>query len=168
MHINLYFAAPHCILIYILQRLIAYPNFCVWTRTSCSHMRRLHCWDHDQQVSSSIKIQIMSYHINITSVSNTIHIFRGWEDMSNFTKEFQQPFQLYREGGSTYLQVWTHCDVAVPSHLVEWTRKENISDTIFVQWMGQESLHQALEGRLLLVHLLCKVGLLLVASTSCY
>ena len=25
------------------------------------------------------------------------------------------------------------------------------------QWMGQESLHQALEGRLLLVHLLCKV-----------
>ena len=32
-------------------------------------------------------------------------LHRGWEDMSNFTKEFQQPFQLYREGGSTYLQV---------------------------------------------------------------
>ena len=54
-------------------------------------------------------------------------VSRGWEDMSNFTQDFQQPFQLYRENQATYLQ-----------------------------WMGDESLHQSLEGRLLLVHLLCK------------
>jgi len=51
----------------------------------------------------------------------------GWEDITNFTKEFQQPFQLYSDSGKTYLQ-----------------------------WMGNEVIHQALEGRLLLIHLLCK------------
>jgi len=51
----------------------------------------------------------------------------GWEDITNFTQEFQQPFQLYSDNGKTYLQ-----------------------------WMGNEVIHQALEGRLLLIHLLCK------------
>ena len=82
MHINLYFAAPHCILIYILQRLIAYPNFCVWTRTSCSHMRRLHCWDHDQQVFSSSSYlhqsSFKSYHIiSISHLSQIQSTFSG-------------------------------------------------------------------------------------------
>ena len=61
----------------------------------------------------------------------------GWRNINNMTgggnragpAEFQQPFQLYREGEQTYLQ-----------------------------WMGRETLHQALEGRLALVHLLCKAG----------
>ena len=44
------------------------------------------------------------------------------------------------------------------SALLGLNRQRHISDPISVQWMGQESLHQALEGRLLLVHLLCKVG----------
>ena len=48
----------------------------------------------------------------------------------------------------------THVVVA----LLGMNRQRHISDPISVQWMGQESLHQALEGRLLLVHLLCKVG----------
>ena len=76
--------------------------------------------------------------------------------MSNFTKEFQQPFQLYREGGSTYLQVskyWFETLIVC--------QKPDLSSISVAfnkfQWMGQESLHQALEGRLLLVHLLCKV-----------
>jgi len=51
----------------------------------------------------------------------------GWEDMSNLTKEYKQPFQLYNEKDKTYLQ-----------------------------WMGKESLQKSLEGRLLLIHLLCK------------
>ena len=51
----------------------------------------------------------------------------GWQDLNNLTQDFQQPFQLYRENEHTYLQ-----------------------------WMGQETLHQSLEGRLVLVHLLCK------------
>ena len=58
---------------------------------------------------------------------------QGWRNINNMTatasQEFQQPFQLYREGERTYLQ-----------------------------WMGKESLHQSLEGRLALVHLLCKAG----------
>ena len=57
----------------------------------------------------------------------------GWRNINNLTstmsQEFQQPFQLYREQDKTYLQ-----------------------------WMGKESLHQSLEGRLALVHLLCKAG----------
>ena len=61
----------------------------------------------------------------------------GWRNINNMTgagdrsgpAEFQQPFQLYREGEQTYLQ-----------------------------WMGREVLHQSLEGRLALVHLLCKAG----------
>ena len=83
-------------------------------------------------------------------------LHRGWEDMSNFTKEFQQPFQLYREGGSTYLQV---SKSSFRTSIV--CQKPDLSFTSVkfnnFQWMGQESLHQALEGRLLLVHLLCKV-----------
>jgi len=51
----------------------------------------------------------------------------GWKDINNITQEFQQPFQLYRESEKTYLQ-----------------------------WMGKEILHQSLEGRLVLIHLLCK------------
>ena len=58
---------------------------------------------------------------------------KGWRNINNMTstasQEFQQPFQLYREAERTYLQ-----------------------------WMGKESLHQSLEGRLALVHLLCKAG----------
>ena len=62
----------------------------------------------------------------------------GWRNINNMTgaggdrggpADFQQPFQLYREGELTYLQ-----------------------------WMGREVLHQSLEGRLALVHLLCKAG----------
>ena len=57
----------------------------------------------------------------------------GWRNINNMTStaslEFQQPFQLYREADKTYLQ-----------------------------WMGKEVLHQSLEGRLALVHLLCKSG----------
>ena len=58
----------------------------------------------------------------------------GWVNINNMTgagagTEFQQPFQLYREGEATFLQ-----------------------------WMGREVLHQSLEGRLALVTLLCKAG----------
>ena len=56
------------------------------------------------------------------------HSVTGAGDRSG-PAEFQQPFQLYREGEQTYLQ-----------------------------WMGREVLHQSLEGRLALVHLLCKAG----------
>ena len=51
----------------------------------------------------------------------------GWQNINNISQEFQQPFQLYREQEQTYLQ-----------------------------WMGRESLHQSLEGRVVLVQLLCK------------
>lgn len=30
---------------------------------------------------------------------------QGWRDISNFTRDLQQPFQLYRESEQTYLQV---------------------------------------------------------------
>jgi len=52
---------------------------------------------------------------------------QGWRDISNFTRDLQQPFQLYRESEQTYLQ-----------------------------WMGTAATQRALEGRLLLVNLLCK------------
>jgi len=62
-------------------------------------------------------------------VVSTVEIMtqNGWKDINNITQDFQQPFQLYRENEKTYLQ-----------------------------WMGKEILHQSLEGRLVLVHLLCK------------
>eukprot|EP00090_Calanus_glacialis_P029778 TRINITY_DN4782_c0_g1_i1.p1 TRINITY_DN4782_c0_g1~~TRINITY_DN4782_c0_g1_i1.p1 ORF type:complete len:959 (-),score=180.57 TRINITY_DN4782_c0_g1_i1:103-2979(-) len=62
-------------------------------------------------------------------VVSTVEIMtnKGWKDINNITQDFQQPFQLYRENEKTYLQ-----------------------------WMGKEVLHQSLEGRLVLVHLLCK------------
>ena len=51
-----------------------------------------------------------------------------------------------------------HVRIAVAS--LGLNEQDDTSDSNFdtFQWMGQESLHQALEGRLLLVHLLCKVG----------
>ena len=33
------------------------------------------------------------------------HHAQGWRDISNFTRDLQQPFQLYRESEQTYLQV---------------------------------------------------------------
>ena len=59
---------------------------------------------------------------------------QGWMNINNITSsvslEFQQPFQLYREN----------------------------AEKIYIQWMGHEVLHQTLEGRLVLLHLLCKSG----------
>lgn len=64
----------------------------------------------------------------ICVVSTTeILTYGGWQDIANVTKDFQQPFQLYSENDKTYLQ-----------------------------WMGKGSIHKSLEGRLLLIHLLCK------------
>ena len=59
--------------------------------------------EYQPQNSHHISIDCNLKHLTLVATLMMLH--RGWEDMSNFTKEFQQPFQLYREGGSTYLQV---------------------------------------------------------------
>ena len=50
----------------------------------------------------------------------------GWLDLANITRD-SQPFQLYSDSGNTFLQ-----------------------------WLGDSAAQQAVEGRLVLVHLLCK------------
>jgi len=87
-----------------------------------------------QLVYPSATISIPSGSSDGSSVSpicvlSTIEMMtgNGWVDISNITGQNSAPFQLYNDDGKTFLQ-----------------------------WLGNESIHQALEGRLLLIHLLCK------------
>ena len=105
------------------------------------------------------------------------HHAQGWRDISNFTRDLQQPFQLYRESEQTYLQVtftpaewswsfiwWWSLSFAWWSSLF-WhndndhylLHHDNDDIMMIVQWMGTAATQRALEGRLLLVNLLCKV-----------
>ena len=60
--------------------------------------------------SASISIPSGRYDPTLVSpicVVSTVDIMtnKGWEDITNFTQEYQQPFQLYSDNGKTYMEV---------------------------------------------------------------
>ena len=58
-----------------------------------------------ENYSRSDGISALSSDVTLTSLDINMQIPQCLQNMSNLTKEYKQPFQLYNEKDKTYLQV---------------------------------------------------------------
>uniref|UniRef100_T1IBP4 Uncharacterized protein n=1 Tax=Rhodnius prolixus TaxID=13249 RepID=T1IBP4_RHOPR len=82
----------------------------------------------------------------------------GWVDLRN-RSDYEPPFRLYVDEGRTFLQVRTTMLLIQSINLVLFSPDAKILAKIrqpFPKWLGESELRITMEGRILLVNLLCK------------
>lgn len=81
----------------------------------------------------------------------------GWIELRN-ADDLDVPFRLFRDEGRTFLQVRSqHTIILYTIDIDDWINKfVFVHTTTNEQWLGESDLRYKMQGRLVLVHIMCR------------